>query len=88
MKPTNWLRNEIQKIKFCHKCSKGQVIFLFLMVAGLFFCTFSHCKDDFIKEPESICNEGRPVWVCGKCGYQNYVGIDRCSVCGTKRKYR
>ncbi|MGK5593795.1 MAG: hypothetical protein ACSNEK_00355 [Parachlamydiaceae bacterium] len=34
---------------------------------------------------------GRPyfpmpeIWVCERCGFRNYEGIDKCPVCGTFR---
>ncbi|KAF3363113.1 hypothetical protein PHSC3_000298 [Chlamydiales bacterium STE3] len=25
------------------------------------------------------------IWVCERCGFRNYEGIDKCPVCGTFR---
>ncbi len=41
-----------------------------------------HCH-----EPIELGCSRRETWICPnlRCGYENYVGIDYCGLCGTKR---
>lgn len=89
MKGNDWLIKETEKIKLRtlkKNISKHQILSCFVLCFVFLFLTAIHCKEDFRKEESSQINEGRSVWVCSKCGFRNYEGIERCGICGTERK--
>lgn len=81
-----WLHDECRKVKLQkHGISTVQFVILSifcLLVGGV---SFVYCKDDFFTESAVESDELRATWTCVKCGFKNYEGIERCSVCGRKR---
>lgn len=88
MKQNEWLFKEVQKIKLraSKNVTRHQIVICFALCFLFLFLTAIHCKEDFTREERSGTQEARSVWVCPKCGFRNYDGIERCGVCGTERK--
>lgn len=81
-----WLNDECSKVKLSSK-SISPIQFALLAIFCLLIGGVSvvYCKDDFIDRSTETIDAFRATWECSKCGYRNYEGIERCSVCGKKR---
>ena len=67
-----------RKRELTRKSSGIKPVIFFLLIAAGILSSFS-----------SAYAQGRGLWgdtwACKQCGYENYVGIERCPVCGTKK---
>jgi hypothetical protein len=81
-----WLRDECRKVRLS-KCKISRLQFVILLVFCLLLggASFLYCRDDFIDRSVHIIEDSRDTWECGRCGYKNYEGIERCAICGKKR---
>jgi hypothetical protein len=99
---TNWLDSEVEEIKteirMTQNCQNKRrqlkkkefaVMLKFLALVVVFFCAACHPLE--ARKAMQMPPKKRlmpDVWICKKCGYDNFVGITHCSVCGHPKKGR
>ncbi len=86
-----WVDEETKKIKAEQKMTRNDTwstryLVRFLIYMTPIFMSFvimecPHCQQEFKTHWSSI-------WVCPSCGYENYEGMDYCSLCGTEKPKR
>lgn len=96
----DWINKEIRLLKSDRKynLNKKEEKVMYFKLIGIcllvIFLASGAYADEYFQCPYCECYS--PVtghvfpdtWKCPnkKCGYENYVGIEKCAMCGTKRE--
>ena len=65
-----------------------KLFFTILFVSSLFYFQEGYCEPIEIHCPQCQITVGRyfpETWQCSECGYENYVQMRYCGMCGNER---
>lgn len=86
----DWREQEERNIRHCLKAGVKkndirQYLFIALSLVLLALASMSLCHTPIASQkPAEEMKEEK--WTCPKCGYSNLEGIEKCGICGTRRK--
>ena len=94
-----YIENEMIEIEKERHCSNKKLLkynrvrqmgWIMLALAALGAIAIAECMEmpcPYCDQPIQLGCSRRETWICPKptCGYENYVGIEYCGLCGTKR---